>query len=291
MRLTVPERVNGREAPAPRAVTAWLAIATGLAAVFLLDRSTGSAPIQHLYYLPIIFAGVRFRLRGAMAAAVTAILLYHLTNPRLLAFGHGHWDIVQVALFLTAGIITARLMDDNRRLHDLAMTDDLTGLHNLRSFETHLASMVRRCRDRRLPLALLVLDVDRLKALNDVHGHLAGAEAVRTIGQVIAARIPPDGVGCRYGGDEFVVALPDCPQSVGERVAEDLRAAVRALAPVLAGVCFAVGTLSISVGVVSQTLAPGAQPSDVELGETLFREGDRALYLAKASGRDRIAVL
>ena len=58
------------------------------------------------------------------------------------------------------------------------MTDDLTGLHNLRSFEAHLAGMVRASRESRAPLAMLVADVDRLKAMNDAHGHLAGAEAV-----------------------------------------------------------------------------------------------------------------
>ena len=80
------------------------------------------------------------------------------------------------------------------------MTDDLTGLHNLRSFEERLRIMVRVARETKTPLSLLVLDLDRLKSLNDVHGHLAGAEAVRTLGEVLAARLPRESTACRYGG-------------------------------------------------------------------------------------------
>ena len=184
--------------------------------IFLLDRGTGSAPVQHLYYLPIIFAGVRCRMRGGVAAAVAAIFLYHLANPHLLTFRYRESDLVQVALFIVVGMITAKLTHDAGRLHALAMTDDLTGLHNLRSFETQLAALVRAARQTRAPLGLLVLDVDRLKSLNDKHGHLTGAEAVRTVGYVIAERIPGDAVACRYGGDEFVVAIPACPEGAGE---------------------------------------------------------------------------
>jgi predicted signal transduction protein with EAL and GGDEF domain len=93
-------------------------------------------------------------------------------------------DLVQIALFLAVGVVTAKLTRDTNRLRRLAMTDDLTGLHNLRSFEARLATMVRASREMQAPLALLVLDVDRLKSLNDQYGHLTGAEAVRTVGRV-----------------------------------------------------------------------------------------------------------
>jgi PleD family two-component response regulator len=73
-------------------------------------------------------------------------------------------------------------------------TDDLTGLHNLRSFELRLRALVREARAGRTPLVLLVLDVDRLKSLNDRYGDLAGAEAVRTVGHIIGEQLPPDAV-------------------------------------------------------------------------------------------------
>jgi diguanylate cyclase (GGDEF)-like protein len=262
--------------------------------VFFLDRATDAAPVQHLYYVPIILAGFRFTMRGGVTAALTSILLYHVANPHLLTFKYGEQDIVQVALFLAVGMVTAKLVDDRNRLRQLALTDDLTGLHNLRSFEAHLATMVRASREEHAPLSLLVLDVDHLKALNDRHGHLTGAEAVRTVGRIIGERLPPGAVACRYGGDEFAIAIPRCASRQGHRVAQDLCQAVNDCAPVLAGRPFAAGTISVSVGgtcaVVNRSATLREQSLldlDLDAGEALFRAADTALYLAKASGRNR----
>jgi diguanylate cyclase (GGDEF)-like protein len=272
------------------------ALVTGaLLLVFALDRLTGSAPVQHLYYLPIILAGLRFRMRGGVLAGLSAILLYHAANPHLLTFRYGESDLVQIVLFLAVGVITARLTHDADRLRLLAMTDDLTGLHNLRSFEWRLLTLVRMSRESQTPLALFVVDVDRLKSLNDQCGHLTGAEAVRTVGRIIGQRLPPDAIGCRYGGDEFVIAMPQCTSFQGHRIADDLCHAVHDCAPVLAGRPFAAGTLSISVGVVSalfdRRAAPGdVSRGDVENGEAVFRAADAALYRAKAKGRNQVCV-
>ena len=261
----------------------------GLLLTLALDRQTGSAPVQHLYYLPIILASISFGARGGLLSAAAAIVFYHLANPQLQAFAYGHWDFVQMALFVAIGLITAKLVHDARLLRQLAMTDDLTGLHNLRSFEDRLAGMVRASRDRRSRLALLVLDVDQLKSLNDEFGHLVGADAVRTVGHIIAGQVAPDVVACRYGGDEFVLAVPSCPPSRARDVADGIRRAVSATAPVLAGMQFPVGRLSVSIGVACRSFGFDADSSNYDLGELLFREADAALYLAKQRGRNRIA--
>jgi len=280
-----------RQTPLFGSMAASAALAAGLLLVFVLDQSTGAAPLQHLYYLPIIFAAVRFGFRGGTVAPLAAVGLYHVANPRLLGFEHEHWDVVQVALFVAVGLITARLIEDSRRLHALATTDDLTGLHNLRSFEARLAGLVRTCRHVGVPLTVLVLDVDRLKCLNDAHGHLAGAEAVRTVGRIIASHAPPDAVACRYGGDEFVIALPRCTDAGGRVFADSLRHAVYTTAPVLAGLPFPVRTLSISVGVACHTFGSnGKRRGDAEEGEHLFRDADGALYQAKELGRNHVCV-
>ena len=273
---------------------AWGMVIGALALIFAVDRATALAPVQHLYYLPIIFAGVRFSYRGGVSAAAVAILLYHVANPRVITFPYGESDLVQIALFLAVAFTSAKLANDSRRLHRLAITDDLTGLHNLRSFEAHLRTLTRDAMYKSLPIALLVLDLDRLKSLNDIHGHLAGAEAVRTVGRLMAERLPEGSVACRYGGDEFVVALPDCDEVEARAIADALRGTVSECAPVLAGVPFPAGTLSISVGVASRSFAgPVVSPNpagDDAAGEDLFRAADAALYAAKAGGRNRVAI-
>jgi len=257
--------------------------------VFGLDRATGGAPIQHLYYVPIIVSAVGFKVRGGLLASLASIVLYHLANPHLLSFSYEELDVVQVALFLTVGLVTAKLTRDGDRLRHLALTDDLTGLHNLRSFESHLVAMVGASRRAHTPIALLVIDVDRLKTLNDQYGHLTGAEAVRTVGRLIARRIPADAVACRYGGDEFAIAIPRCTSHSGLRLAQDLCLAVHSTAPFLAGRSFAAGTLSISAGGTSMHVERGELANDdaAVAGETLFRAADAALYRAKAIGRNR----
>ena len=275
----------------PRGVSAAI-IAAALGLVFALDHFTGAVPLQHLYYVPIILAGVRFGFSGSTLAATVAVLLYHLANPHLLTFRYGELDLVQIALFVAVGFISAKLEDDARRLRHLAVTDDLTGLHNLRSFEARLRALLT-ARGSESPLSLLVLDVDRLKSLNDEHGHLAGADAVRTVGRLIADCVPPGGCACRYGGDEFVIALPRTDAARARRVADDLRRAVSACAPVLAGAAFPPGTLSISVGIAcgspGRLDARDSRAADAA-GERLFRAADAALYTSKRAGRNRVSV-
>ena len=292
MRLTTDRATRAGRLPATARLSplaAWGGVLLMLLLVFALDQTTASTPVQHLYYLPIILAAVRFGFRGGLAAPVAAVALYHVANPRLLTFEYQHWDVVQVALFVAVGLVTAKLTDDRRRLHVLATTDDLTGLHNLRSFEARLVDLVRACRDAGAPLSVLVLDVDRLKSLNDVHGHLAGAEAVRTIGQLIGSRVPASGVACRYGGDEFVIAVPDYTGADAHALGDDLCRAVHAMAPVLAGLSFPARTLSISIGATCRAFgAEEHSGSDAEQGEQLFCAADRALYHAKRLGRNRV---
>jgi diguanylate cyclase (GGDEF)-like protein len=285
MRITSEDILHSAGATTP----GWrhlIVITAALFLIALLDHATGDLPFQHLYYLPIIFAATRFGRGGGLIAALASVLLYDLANPGPLHLRDSAGDLVQIILFFAVGIIAAKLADDAHRMRVLATTDDLTGLHNLRSFETHLATLISQARINKTPLSLLVLDLDRLKSLNDKFGHLAGAAAVRTVGHLIAGAIPPDTVACRYGGDEFVVALPRHTTERAAAVAEALRQAVHDARPTLVGRAFPAGTLSISVGVAGR-LVRGRARAERE-GEELFRAADKALYRAKRQGRNRV---
>ena len=303
--LKTPKLLVGRHSIRLR----WAAclIASSLAAIAVLDYLTATAPVQHLYYLPIIYAAVRFRWAGGILVALAAVLLYHLTNPQLLSLRYGEADVIQILLFFAVGLVTAKIASDAERLRYLAGTDDLTSLRNLRSFEVRLAQMLAEARNTPASLALLVLDLDRLKSLNDAHGHFAGAEAVRAVGHTIAHLRPKGAVACRYGGDEFVLALPEANEQEALRFAETLRRAVELLSPVLAGKQFPAGTLSVSIGISCNDFfsAPPMinrralrhrkrttrETDENDLAERLFQMADRALYEAKNSGRNRICVL
>jgi diguanylate cyclase (GGDEF)-like protein len=140
------------------------------------------------------------------------------------------------------------------------------------------------------PMAMLVLDVDRLKALNDTHGHHTGVDAVRLVGGIIGQCLPDGAFACRFGGDEFVVSLPGSSADAAREVATAIRGAVSATAPTLAGVPFPERTLSVSVGVAAVAHAGSAAANGVDAGEALFHAADEALYAAKAGGRNQVSV-
>ncbi len=287
-----PTDVASAHSPSTRWWTA-TGVALALLFIFWLDVVTADAPVQHLYYAPIVLAATVFGWRGGLLASISAIVLYHAANLERIAVRYEEVDAIQTGLFLGIGLATARLVADARRLRHLAMTDDLTGLHNLRSFEAQLSAIIRETRVLGAPVAMLVIDVDRLKALNDRYGHLAGADAVREVGRLIGATMPPAAVACRYGGDEFAVVLPGHGCSEAVRTASRLCEAVQAAAPELAGRAFAAGTLSVSVGVASwsQEAGPAAwqQLDDpAKAGEGLFCAADTALYAAKEGGRNQV---
>ena len=268
-----------------------LVVLVSLGLIFELDASTGAAPIQHLYYIPIVIAGLWLPRYAGLIVGLAGVLLYHLANPIVLAARYRESDIVQIALLVGVGVVTSKLADDRRQLHRLAVTDDLTGLYNLRGFEAKLIPIIRTASQASAPVTLAVLDVDRLKSINDVHGHLAGADAVRHVGQIVDAWLDEGAFACRFGGDEFVIALPGRDLPAAKQTAEELRASVHAAAPVLAGVPFPSGTLSISLGLACRTHFGNSSPGTdgyAEMAEALFRAADQALYVAKGAGRNQI---
>jgi diguanylate cyclase (GGDEF)-like protein len=162
-------------------------------------------------------------------------------------------------------------------LAELSETDPLTGLSNARRLFNNLDVELARVRRYREPLALLLVDLDGLKSINDRHGHHAGDEAIRRLADVIRSQLRETDTGARWGGDEFAVLAPN----TGERAALALAERIRVLIPATS----AEWSLTGSFGVA--TIDPGAD-GEVDDAATLMRAADAALYEAKQRGRNRV---
>ena len=165
------------------------------------------------------------------------------------------------------------------RLIELIGTDPLTNLQNRRTLETRLRREWRQARRRDSTLAVLMIDVDHFKQINDTHGHATGDVVLQELAEIMRATARDTDVLARVGGDEFVVVLPDTGRQGAITFAERLRCNV-AEHRVQAGDQRL--EITISVGVA---LAKGSDPFSIE---QLLGEADRALYKAKSSGRNRI---
>ena len=156
------------------------------------------------------------------------------------------------------------------RARELAMRDQLTDLHNRRSFDDHLTEAVARAGRERAALGLLVLDVDGLKRINDAGGHVAGDEALRMAADALRTSVREGDVACRLGGDEFAVILPGADAESALAVAKRAQAALSAASGNRIG-------FSGGVAIALAETAP----------HELYRNADRAAYLAKQGGGGR----
>lgn len=161
-----------------------------------------------------------------------------------------------------------------------AVTDPLTGVSNRRFLDNHLETLFERARVRGKLLSLMVADIDHFKAVNDRYGHEAGDEVLREFARRLRECIRHVDLICRYGGEEFVVVMPDADAQTAMVVAERLREQV-------AGTPFEIAgnpngqsvTVSVGIAVIADDDADGA---------TLIGRADRALYEAKKAGRNRV---
>lgn len=168
-----------------------------------------------------------------------------------------------------------------QELNALATTDELTRLFNKRYFNTQLSSTLAAARANQQSVSLILLDLDRFKAYNDTYGHLAGDCALRDVAAVIPPQlIGTGGLAARYGGEELVVLLPNTDAEETMRIAENIRKAIAALKIEHAG-NLPWGHVTVSSGYAT------ALPSQAFSENDLITQADRALYAAKAAGRNR----
>ena len=239
-----------------------------------MERESRSSMVAEIKSDPELFA-IAIVLVGAHGDAAGA----------LAAMEHGAYDVLPDdadAFELAARVRAARrgsdmhelLLTRERELERLAYYDELTGLPNRRSVLRQLEALLSRGRRHGHALAVLMVDADHFKALNDRHGHAAGDAALRALADRLRERLRAEDVAGRFGGEEFVIGLPDAGAVGAAGVAEDVRAAV------------AERPLTIEGHVLTVTVSVGwATWEDEDLGQLIAR-ADGALYEAKAAGRD-----
>jgi two-component system cell cycle response regulator len=175
---------------------------------------------------------------------------------------------------------TEKLRDNVQMSIEAAITDALTGLHNRRYMESHLGTLVEQAASRGKPISILVLDIDFFKAINDTHGHAAGDDVLKEFSRRLKKAVRGIDLACRYGGEEFVVVMPDTDIGVATMVAERLRRRIASEPfPINQNTRTVQATISIGIA---------AMHSCEDKAADIVKRADQALYRAKRDGRNRV---
>jgi len=226
---------------------------------------------RHLPVLAIVDFDERPRLMKALEIGVNDILSKPIDPQELSA---------RVRTQIRRKRYTDYLRNNLDHSLELAVTDQLTGLHNRRYMAGQLEALVRRASHGGDPVATLLIDIDHFKKINDGYGHDVGDEVLREFAVRLASNVRAVDLPCRFGGEEFVVVMPDTKLTDAERIAERIRLHV-------AGSPFRVRggadllTVTISIGVA-------ASNGPAETPEALLKRADEGVYEAKAGGRNRV---
>jgi|GEM_PF-2758609 len=190
----------------------------------------------------------------------------------------GRFDIDRLSVLATVAQ-QAAVAIENARHYQLATVDQLTGLYLRHHFMQRLADERARSQRYRTPFAVLMMDLDTFKEVNDRHGHNVGDRFLRQSADAIRQSLRGSDIACRWGGDEFCVLLPQTEVEAARATAERIRKGIEALSPTLVGV-----QPTASVGVATY-------PTDFDGNiEDLVKRADQALYRAKREGKDRVEV-
>lgn len=165
-----------------------------------------------------------------------------------------------------------------RQLHEQANRDPLTGLYNRRYLDTTLARELARCQREGQPLSLMLIDIDHFKRINDSYGHQAGDEVLKQLADMLNAQARSADVVCRFGGEEFLLLLPNMPPATALARAEQWRRD------------FAASSIAFGEFRMQATLSIGlaSYPGHGTTPQALIRSADHALYRAKTEGRNRV---
>ncbi len=164
-----------------------------------------------------------------------------------------------------------------------SITDGLTGLRNRRYFDQRISEEVALSRRYKLPLTLMLVDVDHFKKINDTYGHTVGDEVLKKLSQIILSVVRDSDIVARYGGEEIVIITPNTTKEDAGILAERLREKVEQTKVATIATTQEVVQVTISIGVCALSAVITDQ-------EALLEESDQALYLAKKYGRNRVVI-
>lgn len=241
-----------------------------------------TSPVLAWMVLPLVTAPARYSDRGVAIASGYGLICLLVPSlalglDALLAAPQLPAVVASTAIGSLAYARAMRSTEDSQR--EAATSDPLTGLGNRAALHLHFARVAEQRKASDQPMGLLILDLDHFKAVNDLHGHVAGDAVLADVAGCITRALPAGTAAFRVGGEEFVVLLgaADCTHVLA--VAEQVRRAVGAARP--GGL-----PVTISVGGASGPV----ESTEFGLATKLFRAADAALYDAKRAGRDRVVV-
>ncbi|HEX9813912.1 MAG TPA: diguanylate cyclase [Myxococcota bacterium] len=189
------------------------------------------------------------------------------------------FNAVELEARVRVALRTKRLID---LLQERARIDALTGLNNRAAMDDTLIAATSAFHRTGQPLALLMIDLDHFKEINDTYGHGVGDDVIRRVGMAIRAGCRPYDIACRFGGDEFGVILAQTDSSCAEQVSERILDRINQIK-------IRAGSDEIEIACSGGLASASEMPSDFEPAE-LLKAADEALYLAKSEGRNRLAV-
>jgi len=174
----------------------------------------------------------------------------------------------------------AEMQKLHEQVRNLSVRDPLTGLYNRRYLDDAMRRELIRAEREDRPIGLVICDIDNFKPVNDKYGHLAGDEVIRVFAELLKNSARGSDIVCRYGGEEFLLLLPDMPADITQQRAEQLRTALAATR-IVSGA---------NVVQVTASFGVAAYPGNGNTSDELIHAADEALYEAKQAGRDRVVV-
>jgi diguanylate cyclase (GGDEF)-like protein len=173
------------------------------------------------------------------------------------------------------------LQQREQKLQEQAISDPLTGLYNRRYLSEFLPRELARSGRNATPVAVILMDLDQFKRVNDSFGHEAGDIVLNAVGNLLKGKVRGSDIACRYGGEEFALILPETGAEPAARRAEDIRLAIAALE---------VSHVGKPVGKIAASFGIALFPDHAQDTDGLLRVADIALYAAKGAGRNRVVV-